>query len=609
MESQTTYEFRHYGRFEGSGTHLGTRGTNQPQGFGNSHDIVPPRGGTSTCFGFGGFLVLCDTKGLSRILNINRVLRKMVSTPDLHSSIRREAKTRAGQSQLSQEEKSKINTFLNFEKGRGDTPQGPRGYLRSFRKNCLFELLLLSTSRDYIVSSPSDYDTVFAGIRSFPELGVWRCCCEANGKPTEFVSGRSLLGLFCGTLGVSRTLEMYRKGETGPGISLKLEISWSDRFALSGFCGERELSNCYIDYVKSSHQKLKEDNVHSGLECKCFEGILEAIYLSIAHKAEHFEINSKVLELWPHYVYSVISSLGPSHMGSRSLVTSISNGLLSDIRERKSKLTHNEKVFGWQFCSLILGEYREIPVGLNPSILETYITCMDIVALFLYMANKGGSGISLREDSVLSRYLSSLYFTELGCFERSEFYIECISPYLSKGANVPRSNISRECEFLKIRIQERNFNLIRSISMSNTRDPEFSAESHSTENQVSASLKNSSWIVGWISDNIKKAIGTEEERWPGVENTFYFDKEINQWCQKGPDGRRITNEPPKTDKSDSLGNGNEVNVGSQLTQPPPLPPPPPPPPPTSQRTASNAVGPGTSGGIRSRYVDIFQSKK
>ncbi|KAH8582664.1 uncharacterized protein ELE39_001320 [Cryptosporidium sp. chipmunk genotype I] len=600
MENQTDYGYYHCGHLEGSTLYPGAGGVGQPQRFGNSHKIAPPRGGTSVCFGFGGSVVLCNQNNSSRILSICKALRERVSTLDLKASIRHEAKTRAGRNQLSQDEKSRIDAFLNSEKAKMISLQGSRDYLRNFRRNCLFELLSLSASRGYIVSSPSDYDTIFAGIRSFPELGVWRCFCEANGKAMEFVSFRSLLGLFCGTFGVSRTLEMHRHG-VEPMSTLKLEISWSDRFALSGFSGERELSNCYLDYINSCKEEFHTNSTHSGLKCKCFEGILEALYLSIAQKAEHFEVSNRVLELWPHYVYSVVSSLGASHPGSRNLLMSISNGLLSDITNQKSGLTHNEKVFGWQFCSLILGEYREIPTGLNFSNLETYITCMDIVALFLHMASRDGSGIILSQDSVLSRYSSSLYFTELGYFERSEFYIECISPHLLKGAGSLRSNISKECEFLKIRIQERNMNLSRSANMGSSKAQEFAAGSFSTENQVPAGTKNSSWIVGWISDNIKKAIGTEEERWPGVENTFYFDKEINQWCQRGPDGRRITNEPPKADGTGLLAVGGEGSRGLQ----PPLPPPPPP----SQRTASNTAGACTNGGVRSRYVDVFQSKK
>ncbi|TRY50345.1 Uncharacterized protein CTYZ_00001036 [Cryptosporidium tyzzeri] len=609
MENRNTYGYHHYGHLEGSGPYPGVGSISQPQGFGSNHKITPPRSGTSVCFGFGGFLVLCYANNSSQILSISRTLRERVSTPDLKASIRHEAKTSVGRNQLSQEDKSRINAFLSYEKAKMSPLQGSRDYLGGFRRSCLFELLSLSVGRGYIVSNPSDYDTLFAGIKSFPELGVWRCCCEANGKPIEFVSSRSLLGLFCGTFGVSRTLEMHRQGRVEPNDSLKLEISWSDRFALSGFCGERELSSCYLDYLKSCKEESQTSSIRSGLECKCFEGILEALYLSIAQKAEHFEVSDKVLELWPHYVYSLVSSLGASHAGSRNLLTSISNGLLSDIMDQKSSLTHNEKVFGWQFCSLILGEYREIPTGLNSFNLETYITCMDIVALLFHVASKSNSGIVSSQDSVLSRYSSSLYFTELGCFERSEFYIDCISPYLSKGVGSIRSNLSKECEFLKIRIQERNMNLSRSgTNMGASKAPEFATESYLTESQVSTGTKNSSWIVGWISDNIKKAIGTEEDRWPGVENTFYFDKEINQWCQRGPDGKRITNETPNVDGSSLLNSGGEGNGGLQASQTLAAIPPPPPPPPSSQGITSNK-GANTNGGIRSRYVDIFQSKK
>lgn len=569
--------------------------------------VVPgaalPRDGVSMCFGFGGSLVLCRSDGRSRLLSISRLLlRKGAPTPDLQSCIRRESKSRTGRVQLSQEEKSRIDAFLSSERARTDeSPQTPKDHLRSFRRNCLFELLSLSAARGYIVNSPSDYDAVFAGIRSHVELGVWRCCCEANGKPVEFVSGRSLLGLLCGTYGVSRTLEMHRRGDgVGPDGLWRLDVSWSDRFALSGFCGERELSGCYVDYVGSGlGESGTSSSSRSGLTCRCFERILETLYLSIAQRTEQLEVDCHVLKLWPHYVYSVISSLGASHPGSRSLLASISDGLLLDIRDRRSSLSHHERVFGWQFCTLLLGEYKEIPFGLNPLNLETYTTCMDIVALLTCAANRGGSSPVLGENSVLNKYLASLYLTELGCFERSSRYVECISPHFSGTPDAPGCSVGRECEFLKIRIQERNANLSRETGVGSARALETAPDADSSvhHRQGPPGAKNSSWLVGWISDNIKKAIGSEEERWPGVENTFYFDKEINQWCQRGPDGRRIANEPSRPEDS-----GAE---GGRAPQQQPSPPPPPP----LLRPTSNTGGTASiHGGIRSRYVDIFQSK-
>ncbi|KAJ1613809.1 hypothetical protein OJ253_56 [Cryptosporidium canis] len=602
MDSQAGYG---YGYSGGLGNFDPYQGANRAQELRISHEIIAPRNGTSICFGFGGSMVLCYSSRSFRFLSISKVLRGSSSTPDLQTSIRREAKSKGRRSQLSQEEKVRIHTFLNLEMGRTDPLQTPRDYLRNFRKNCLFELLSLSTDRGYMVSNPSDYDIVFSGIKSHAELGIWRCYCEANGKPMEFLSGRSLLGFFCGTYGVSKALEMHRSGGVGPCGALRLEISWSDRFALSGFCGERELSSCYLDYVKSRYGEYSANGNKPGTECKCFEGVLEALYLSIAQKADQLEITNQVLELWPHYVYSVVSSLGTSHMGSRGLLTSISNGLLQDIRDKRSSLTHNERVFGWQFCTLLMGEYKEIPIGLNPSNLEVYVTCMDIVTLFMYLTNKAGLGLTVNHDSALNRYLSSLYFTELGFFERSDSYIEWISPYFSREA-VTSNNLNKECEFLRIRIQERNQKLNISICANNGVGLEATDSGRPSDNQASTGSKNSSWFVGWISDNIKKAIGTEEERWPGVENTFYFDKEINQWCQRGPDGKRMINEPPKADNSGLPGASSGGEGGAKLTS---LPPPPPPPSSSFQRNVSGTGGTGVNSGVRSRYVDIFQNKK
>ncbi|KAF7455916.1 hypothetical protein HWI79_3563 [Cryptosporidium felis] len=560
--------------------------------------ISPPRKGIVVCFGFGGLLSLCENSH-SKLLCICKVLENKKEFLNFQNDLGLGASLKFSKDRFSQTEISKINSFFESAKQEVNLNINPMEYLTKFRTSCFFELVSLSLNRGYIVNNPSDFDSLFSGIRSPIELGIWRCCCEANGKPIEFISKRSLLGFYCGTFGVSKTLEICRESMSKGNAGLELEIQWSDRFALSGFCGERELSSCYFDFAKSPMEEFKEER---GVKCECYEGIIKVMYLSIAQKADCIEVSDKViLELWPHYIYSVISGLGVSHTGSRSLLSYVSSKLLSDVKNPISNLTLSEKIFGWQFCMSLLGDFRKIPCGVNSSILETYIVCMDIIARLLHSRSPGNISSIPNEDFLLQGYLYSIYYTEVGNFERAESYIEHVYPYLVKGGSKPSGNISKEYEFLRIRIRERNMNLKTGTSRIN-----HIIERQQPQDQLDSNTRNSSWLVGWISGNIKKAMGAEEERWPGVENTFYFDKDINQWCQRGPDGKRIPNETPHTDSNPASSTGNG-QLGSGNSKPGSLPPPP------KSLLATNktpsSLGAITSGGVRSRYVDIFQREK
>ncbi|KAH7648438.1 hypothetical protein FG379_000362 [Cryptosporidium bovis] len=575
----------------------------------------PPRRGSSFSFSFGGSFVVSSFS--TKIYSLRNLIIWDRNKFDL-DFMNLDTNKRVTNGQFSQEEIGYINRYIDCEKRNRENTNSKKYYLEFFRNNCLLELFSCSLSKGCLVNTPTDYDLVFSKIRSIMDYGVWMCSCEANGKPIEYISKRSLLGLYCGTFGVSKTLEIYRMSKVDQNNSSNLYLSWSDRFALSGLCGERELSLCYFDYVKSKSQESEE---YSGVTCNCFERIIDLLCLCISQKVDDFEVGEKVLDLWPHYIYSVITSLGTTHLGSRNLLLRISDKLLVDIREKKSRLTLSEKIVAFQFCNLILGEYKELKYGININNLNNYIGNIEIMSLFLIKSNRWDPKCLLNEHSILYRYWISLYLAEIGNFDRANYYVEQMSSLLSNEKSDLFNKYKLEFEFLKFRLRDFNVKF-----KPNSVKEQVKKQNEFQDNQQKNS-KNSSWLVGWISDNIKKAITPEEERWPGVENTFYFDKEINQWCQRGPDGQRIMNngQPEKGIQSYTSDNtgysggtfvqdsiNNRTDCLSIATSSPPLPPPP---------QSLNSSRPGLSLGgstsvygalgnnIRSRYVDIFQNTK
>ncbi|KAH8739711.1 hypothetical protein FG386_001418 [Cryptosporidium ryanae] len=590
---------------------------------GFSRDTIqyePPRKGSSFSFGIGSSFVISSFS--TKIYSIRNLITRDKDKLRFNDFKSVDTNKRGTNGQFSQEEVDYIGKYIDFWRKKKENEGSIKDYLTVFKNNCLFELFSYSLSKGYLASTPADYDFVFSGLKSIMDYGVWMCCCEANGKPMEYISKRSLLGLYCGTFGVSKTLEMYRMNKSNSESYLNnLCLSWSDRFALSGFCGERELSQCYLDYA---HNQNREVENYSGITCSCFERIIDLLCLCIAQKADSFEIDDKVLNLWPHYVYSIITSLGTTHLGSRSLLLGISDKLLVDIREKKSKLTLNEKVIAFQFCSLILGEYRELKIGININNLNTYFDVMEIISLFLIKLNRWDQKCLLNEHSILYRYWISLYLAEIGNFDRANYLIDQMSSLLlNVKGDLFHNKYKFEFEFLKFRVRDMNFKFKPS-----TVKEQLERKSVTQEHNQQKNSKNSSWLVGWISDSIKKAIIPEEERWPGVENTFYFDKEINQWCQRGPDGKRITNDGYSETSIqgyplDGTGHANGCssldpgNNQTNCTSSGASSPPPPPPPPQSLHSSrpglasggSNNVYGALGNNIRSRYVDIFQNAK
>ncbi|OII72543.1 hypothetical protein cand_012260 [Cryptosporidium andersoni] len=563
---------------------------NYGEGIKFTYNITPPRKGISICFGFGNILAISKEK-ISLFCLYDTLLKNSIeslavdSIQKLQDTSWYESKT----SDLSihykylEELLSKINEELLSE----TLP------VEEFRHNCYVKLLMMYIDKKHLPNSPSEYQVLFNKLTKSNTGNIWICVCHANGKSMDLISERSKLGFKCATAGVVNTIRSI--SENYPNSYLL----WIDKFALSGLCGEKELSQCYFDFVNNKEQFLNVLHPQT-LNCSCFSDILDMLYLCSAQRLDHFKISLYMLELWPFYVYTLVSTLGTSHIGSRKWLSMLAQSFQDEIVACKSKLSLHEKIFGFQFCQILLTQLKELPIGINVRNILQYVHLMDISKAIMTSTNKIKT-FQYNVNSLFHRYLYiHLIASDIGCYKVALKYLDIITEE-SLNLNIEDSsslnNLRRYIQDLKNRIIKGRFEYNRKVPDINfDRNHIYTKQTNSNSrfpnsNKTIHNSSKSSWLVGWVSSSFKKAFGTEEERWSGVENTFYYDKELKQWCQRGVQVSELNQQ-----SVDTITNNQKLpNI----------------PPPASVSTSRSAHTSNISSitGVRSRYVDVLHSQQ
>ncbi|KAL7066511.1 hypothetical protein ACR3K2_30510 [Cryptosporidium serpentis] len=555
-----------------------------------TYNIAPPRNGISICFGFGNILAISKEK-ISLFCLYNLSLKNSTEFLAVNSiqKIQGVSWYKSKTSDLSAQYKylEELLSKINEKLLPGTLP------VEEFRHNCYVKLLMMYIDKKHLPNSPSEYQVLFNKLTKLSTENIWICACHANKKSMDLISERSKLGFKCATAGVANTIRSISKNYPNS------YLLWIDKFALSGLCSEKELSQCYFDFVNNKEQFLNVLHPKT-LNCSCFSDILDMLYLCSAQRLDHFKISLYMLELWPFYVYTLVSTLGTSHIGSRKWLSMLAQSFQDEIVACKSKLSLHEKIFGFQFCQILLTELKELPIGINVRNILQYVHLMDISKDIMISTNKIKT-FQYNMNSLFHRYLYiHLVASDIGYYKVALKYLDIITEE-SLNLNIENSsslnNLRQYIQDLKNRIIKGRSEYNRKLSDTNFDGNGIDVKQINSNSRFPNSDKinngssKSSWLVGWVSSSFKKALGTEEERWPGIENTFYYDKELKQWCQRGVQVSELNQQSVDTITS----NQNLPNI----------------PPPASMSTSRPAHAPNISNitGVRSRYVDVLHSQQ